>query len=289
MIYLVLVSILWGFSFGLIKAEVSALHPILVSLIRLSLAALVFVPFLRRRSRSDAAKLMAIGFLQFGLMYCLYISAYRYLQGHEIAILTVTTPIFVVLIDSLWTRKLNPRNYLAAGLALAGAAALLWQKTEGKELSMALLGVALIQVANLCFAGGQLLYKNFQAGENKRPDHRNFVWLYLGAIMAPACFLLAELTLVGTDNIVWPQQASQWWALAYLGLIPSGLGFYLWNKGVTKVSAGWIAVMNNFKIPAAVLVAWLIFSESIQWAPVLISLACLALALWMTRKGSLVA
>ena len=43
----------------------------------------------------------------------------------------------------------------------------------------------------------------------------------------------------------------------YLGLVPSGLAFNLWNLGATRVRAGILAVMNNLKIPLAVGVALL--------------------------------
>jgi len=284
MLYLLLVSILWGFSFGLIKAEVSTLHPILVSFIRLSLAFLVFVPFLRPAPKRKALQLMGIGFIQFGLMYCLYIWAYQFLQGHEIAILTITTPLFVVLLDAVWTQNLRWRNWAAASLALAGGGALVWQKADGKELSLALFGVFLIQTANLCFASGQVLYKRWQESPKAQSDHKNFAWLYLGGLSAPAIYLLISIGFDSSANYVWPAKPSQWWALLYLGLIPSGLGFFLWNKGVTKVSYGTVAVMNNFKIPAAVLVAWLIFSESLEWVAVISSLAFLAAGNWVAQS-----
>ena len=68
-------------------------------------------------------------------------------------------------------------------------------------------------------------------------------------------------------------------------LIPSGLGFYLWNKGSTRVSYGSLAVMNNFKIPAAVLIAWLVFSESVEWAAALSSLLLLGIGNLVAQKG----
>ena len=43
--------------------------------------------------------------------------------------------------------------------------------------------------------------------------------------------------------------------IAYLGLVPSGLAFFLWNRGATQVSVGTLAVMNNLKVPLAVTVA----------------------------------
>ena len=50
---------------------------------------------------------------------------------------------------------------------------------------------------------------------------------------------------------------AQWWTVVYLGLVPSGLAFFLWNVGATRVGVGALAVMNNLKVPLAVAVALL--------------------------------
>jgi len=42
----------------------------------------------------------------------------------------------------------------------------------------------------------------------------------------------------------------------------AGLGFFLWNRGATKVSAGVLAVMNNGYMPIAVLAGVLLYNES---------------------------
>ena len=53
--------------------------------------------------------------------------------------------------------------------------------------------------------------------------------------------------------------------LLYLGLLASGVGFFLWNVGATRVSAGTLAVFNNVKIPLAVVVSLLFFAEQTDW------------------------
>ena len=45
MIYLLAASLLWSFSFGLIKGTLSELDPNLVSFIRISISLLIFLPF----------------------------------------------------------------------------------------------------------------------------------------------------------------------------------------------------------------------------------------------------
>ena len=50
--------------------------------------------------------------------------------------------------------------------------------------------------------------------------------------------------------------------LIYLGIVASGLGYFLWNKGATKVNVGALAVMNNVLIPAGIIVNVLIWNKN---------------------------
>lgn len=53
----------------------------------------------------------------------------------------------------------------------------------------------------------------------------------------------------------------QWWLLAYLGVIASGVCFFLWNYGARRVTPVKLAIMNNLKIPLAALISLLLFRE----------------------------
>jgi drug/metabolite transporter (DMT)-like permease len=112
MLYLVAVSLLWGFSFGLVKAEFGALSGSTLAMLRLLIALPCFLPFLKpayRRINKFNLKLLCIGAIQYGLMYVTYIQAFQYLKAYEIALFTVLTPIYVTLINDLFTRRFSPR------------------------------------------------------------------------------------------------------------------------------------------------------------------------------------
>ena len=75
MLYLLLVSLLWAFSFGLIKGELTGLPPATVAFTRLAIAFFVFLPFLRigKLNAKGAGRLLLTGAIQYGLMYVTYI------------------------------------------------------------------------------------------------------------------------------------------------------------------------------------------------------------------------
>ncbi len=249
-----LASFLWAFSFGLIKGQMGGLDPVEVAAGRLLLAALAFSPFIlkSRQGMVRHGQVMLLGAFQFGAMYWLYIASYQFLPAWLVALFTVFTPLSVVLLSDLLARRWHWRNALAAVVAVLGA---LLVVARGLPQDASWQGVLLLQAANLCFATGQVLYPRLkkQAGAS----HVVMVgWMYWGAVFFTGLVILVS---GGVNLESWTPSAV--WTLLYLGLIPTALGFYLWNRGTTTVTAGWLAVANNLKIPLAVVVAWVIFGE----------------------------
>src|SRR6478736_3058994 len=161
MLYLIFVSLLWAFSPGLIKDRLAGLDSSFVTFVRLGLALLIFLPFVRVRwlSLRTSSTLLFLGAVQFGAMYLAYNESFKHLASHEVALFTLTTPIFVTLLSDALDRKLHPRSLAAAVLAVAGTAVVVFQ---GKELKPTLLGLGLVQLSNLAFAVGQVGYKKFR-------------------------------------------------------------------------------------------------------------------------------
>ncbi|MBN2235355.1 MAG: EamA family transporter, partial [Opitutales bacterium] len=70
MIWLWIPTLLWAFSFGIIKHFLQGIDPVELAFVRLGLASLVFVPFLGRgRDWGIRLRYLLLGLVQFGLMY----------------------------------------------------------------------------------------------------------------------------------------------------------------------------------------------------------------------------
>lgn len=275
--YLIAVSLLWAFSFGLIKGRLAGLDSAFISAARLGLALLVFLPFLRFRGLNPRliGTLATLGAGQFGLMYLAYNESFRHLQAHEVALFTLTTPVLVTLIADAVERTLRIRALAAALLAVLGTGMVVFQ---GQPVRPTLLGLAFVQLSNLAFAAGQVGYKRLRARQPDLRDRDIFALLYAGgfAIALAACFARDgfPVTLTSTHLLV----------LLYLGVLASGIGFFLWNIGATRVGTGALAVMNNAKIPLAVACSLLFFGEYADPVRLGISLVLLTTAVWFAEK-----
>ncbi|MFZ3206100.1 MAG: hypothetical protein WA161_19810, partial [Pseudomonas sp.] len=83
-----------------------------------------------------------------------------------------------------------------------------------------------------------------------------------------------------------PTSASQWWVLAWLGMVASGLGLYWWNKGASLVDGGTLAVMNNALVSAGLLVNLLLCNRDADLWQLSPGGAVIASSLLLTRVGS---
>jgi len=278
--YLVLVSLIWGFSFIIIKGSLTPLDSNFVSFARLLLSLALFVPFMRpaQLSLSEKLQLMMIGAAQFGLMYLAYIAAFRDLPAHVIALLTTTTPVFVSIFGGIYERRIRGIIWLAALLAVAGGAIL---EFPDQPLAASLRGVILIQVSNAAFAFGQVAYRDWMSSRTALNDRNIFIFLYVGAAAVTGLF-----SVLITDYSRISVQPHQWAALLYLGVIASGIGFFLWNTGARKVEEGTLAVMNNMKIPVAVVASLVLLGERTGWMRLLAGCALIAAALYLNDRFS---
>lgn len=284
MVYLLLVSLVWAFSFGLIKGQLTSLDPNFVAAVRLTIALAVFLPFLRLKDvpRRLQLRLLLTGAVQYGLMYITYTASFQYLQAYEVALFTIFTPLYVTLINDLYQQRFHAVSLLAAVLAVAGTAIVKQGNLFRPEL---VTGFLIVQISNLAFAFGQVDYKNTLRDYPSLRDPSIFGLLYLGGAVTAAVPALIttpwqSLALTG----------SQWLTLLYLGAVASGLGFFLWNHGARKVNAGALAVFNDLKIPLAVAVSLIFFGEQASLPHLLaggmIAAAALLLNEWGVKRAA---
>jgi drug/metabolite transporter (DMT)-like permease len=217
-----------------------------------------------------------IGAIQFGVMYIAYIYSFQLLQAYEVALLTITTPLYVVILHDAFVRRWNPAHLASAVLAIGGAAVVV---VSSRHLPEAVLGIAAVQVSNLCFAFGQLAYARAFGARGGGVPARHFAALYAGALAVTA--IAAGLTVDWGHLAITPRQ---WWTLVYLGAIASGVCFFLWNSGARTVNPGTLAVLNNVKIPLSVACSLVFFGEQADLMRLLLGGVLMALALALAER-----
>lgn len=211
MALLIITTILWAFSFSFygeyLAGHVDSYFAVLV---RVGLAALVFLPFLRTRSNSlkTVGLYMLVGAMQLGVMYMLSFRAYLYLTVSELLLFTVLTPLYITLIyDIMSKRRLRWGYAFSALLAVIGAGIIRYDQVTDHFWT----GLLLVQLSNITFAIGMVGYKRLME-TRPMPQYNAFAWFYLGA------FLVAVIAWFLLGNAQKMQQTTlQWGILVFLG------------------------------------------------------------------------
>jgi carboxylate/amino acid/amine transporter len=274
---LIITTVLWAFSFSLIGEYLAgSVDSYFSVLMRVGLAALVFLPFLRARGQSARVLLMymLVGAMQLGIMYLLAFRAYLYLTVSEFLLFTVLTPLYITLIyDLMSKRKLRWGYLLSAMLAVIGAAIIRYDHVSPHFWT----GLLLVQLSNISFALGMVGYKRLME-IHPMPQHNAFAWFYLGAciVAVVAWFMLGNPQKLPTTTL-------QWGILLWLGVVASGLGYFMWNYGATQVDAGTLGIMNNMHVPAGLLVNLAIWQQQPHWPSFIIGALVIVASLWVHR------
>jgi drug/metabolite transporter (DMT)-like permease len=170
-----------------------------------------------------------------------------------VAIFTIFTPLYITLLNDTLKRCFHPLFLFSALLAVLGMGIIVMDKlNQGAFIT----GFLLVQVSNVCFAGGQVLYKRELNRRREIKDRHIFALLYFGALLITALCagITTEWKNLGLDK-------NQVLTLLYLGVLASGICFFLWNYGAKKTNIGALAIFNNVKIPLAVTCSILFFHE----------------------------
>ena len=253
--YLTIVSVIWAFSFGLIGNSLSEVDPNFVAAARLGVASLAFLPFLRLSKLPNGSylRLMTCGGFQFGIMYLCYIKAFQYIPSHLVALFSILTPMYVVLIHDLREARFNQKFLYTSLLSVIGAAII----RLGPEVSGSIWkGFILMQFAGLSFGFGQVEYRKWKRSKQKIKDHEVFALLFIGGFI-----VAGTASAFLTDPSRLPVETGQWRVLMYLSLIATGIGFFLWNKGATLCRPDTLAAFNNAVVPLAMFCSLFIFGE----------------------------
>jgi drug/metabolite transporter (DMT)-like permease len=208
---------------------------------------------------------LAAGLGIFGAMFCVYWGA-RYISSGLIALLFGLTPIFTGIAAAFWLgeRALTPGKVLGTLLGLLGLAAIF-----GSGLALgphAAAGVAVVLVAVVVQAVSLVLVKRIGAVIPA-------LAVTSGALMlATPLFALSWLLLDGALPVSVAARAG--WAIIYLGVFGSVLGFNFYYYVAKHIEAGQIALITLITPVSALLLGQLLNGEKIQ-ASIWLGAACI--------------
>lgn len=247
--------VLWGFSWIVMKHLSAFIGPFDLVAGRYGLAFIVLFSILvaTRQSLSFPPFWLTVGIAVFQTtaFQCLCQLALVSGGAGHVVLLAYTMPFWVVLFAWLLLGERPARRHIVAlVLAAVGLAAVIapWKGVGSIQGSLLALG------GGMSWGLGVVLTKKMFLRHKVEVLNLSSWQMLLGALFALPIALL------------WPQRSIVWgaelfWGMAYMAVLASALGWWLWLSVVRRVSAT-IAGMSSLGVPVlTIILAWLLLGE----------------------------
>ncbi|HEY3909855.1 MAG TPA: DMT family transporter [Stellaceae bacterium] len=234
--YLASMVLSWAANWPLMKLALGDVHPLPFVLLRLGGTLALLVPFLLIRGapllpvRGERLGLFWVGQLQVaGFLICAIIGLTIVPPGRAI-VLAYTMPLWAIPIGLwLWPEPLG--RFQLAGAAVGFAGLILFMNPGLVDWSnwRALAGNGLLLLAAICWALGSCLYR--------RRRWRTPFWVQTFWQLEVSTVVVAAIALPGVvgQPIRWSPGLVA--ILAYNWVVTTALGYFLWSKVLTMMSA----------------------------------------------------
>lgn len=271
-VLLVLVTLVWGTTFALIKDITQSVSPYVLTALRFAIGGLIFLPFLRWDRQLWKAGLI-LGILNF-LSYITQAVGLTLISSNRSAFITglnvVMVPIALALLMRRWPIA---KVWWAAGLSILGIGLISFDSLTGFSAG------DLWTLACASMYAGYILYL-------EKSNHHNA--LALTAVQMVVVALLSalasgfELTQTG-----WPEiPASAWGGIFYLAVMATALTTFLMAYGQKTVSAAEAAIVYSLEPVFAALFAYLWSGETLGFSGVIggcVIIGAMVLSQWPQR------
>ena len=273
-------ALIWGATFPISAIALESTPPIFFAFLRFICAAafIVVIP----RPAVPWPKLLLIGLLlgagQYGFMF---VSMTRGISAGLASLLVHTQAFFTIVIAMVaFSERLRRRQVVALGLAIAGLACLVAERSETGALG----GLVLILIAALCGASGNNLLKSLGTVDMLGVA----IWMSLAA---PLPLLILSLIFESQGSVTTLLAMVSWevvGAVAYSAILATVLAFAIWGRLFTTYSAAAVAPFFLLVPVFGLSLSALTLGErlsSLQVAGALLIFGGLILAVWPGRAA----
>src|SRR3989337_1789378 len=284
-IMLIGMCVVWGINFTVVKIALEAnLSPLSFNSIRFSLASifLLTVLWIRERNlsirRQDIGRLFLLGFIGNTAYQLLFIHGILRTTAGNSSLILATTPLFVAILSSvLLIEKIRRRIWYGVIISFIGI--VLISVGAGKTPTIPSenwIGDLLILVGTICWSTYTVFSKPLL--QHYSPLKLTTLTISMGT---PLLVLVSIPSLAQQD---WSAVSTQGWlSLAYSFCFAITIGYIVWYTGVNRIGNARTSLYENLVTVIAVIVAWIILSESMTPIQIL-GMAFVFLSLYLAQR-----
>jgi drug/metabolite transporter (DMT)-like permease len=257
---LLLMVVIWGVNFSVVKYGTTVIPPFAYNAMRLALASVVLVAVAQgtghaKPTRRDVVALLWLGLLGNGVYQLLFIAGIARTRAGNAALLLAATPALVALIGRLrGSERVSARAWAGILLSMVGVALVVFSRSPDGGTASTLLGNLLILIGSVCWALYTVLIEPYT--RRLSPVHTSAVTMSIGTVTVGA---FAMPALVSTEWTRLPLAA--WGSIAYSGIGALAIAYVIWYRGVRVLGPTRTSMYSNLQPLAALLFAWLALGE----------------------------
>ncbi len=257
---LVVMSIIWGMNFVVMKYGTDMLAPFAYNGVRLSIGSIVMLLILRFRGAPhlpwrDVRALMLLGLLGTGVYQLFFITGLAMTRAGTASLVMASSPAIIAVIGRvLGVEKVSLRAAFGIALSLAGIAFVILSSADSNEGQPSVVGDLLVLASVVIWS----FYTHLMKPYTQRIDGMQIAtWSLVGGTI--------PVLLIGIPSIMhanWPAVAPLTWsAILYSGIGSMGIAYLFWYRGVRVIGSTRTAMFSNLQPLVTLAASWPMLGE----------------------------
>jgi drug/metabolite transporter (DMT)-like permease len=278
---LVLMAIIWGVNFSVVKYGAGQVAPLVFNSARVLLAAaalslLAFLPRPAPIAPRDVAALLLLGVLGNGVYQWLFIEGVALTRAGDAALVVAASPALIAVVGRLHgVERVTARAAAGIALSMLGIAFVVYSGTRVVVKGASVEGDLLVLAGSFSWA----VYTVWLTPYTKRVDGITLsTYTMIGGAIMLGLVSAPELARVTWSTV----STGAWVAILYSGLGSLVLAYLFWYRGVRVIGPTKTAMYSNLQPLVALIVAWIMLGEhATPWQGV--GAVCIMAGLLLTR------
>ncbi len=281
-----LVTVLWSFSWVLIKFTITDIPPLIFAGLRYSIAALILLPGLlknkdaiKKLQKKDWVLLICLGIIYYTLTQGGQFITLQYLETTTFSLLLNFSAVIITLLGIIFLKE-RPTWLQWIGMAVFFSGVLLYFSPNplggGTWTGYLFAGITVLSTSI-----GSLLGRRINRGGTIPAAVTTGISMSIGAVLLlTAGFIFEDFPSLSITN---------WLVILCLATINTAFAFTLWNKSLQVLSAMESGIINNSMLVQIALLSWIFLGDTLSiqaWISLLI--ATLGTVLTNTKKNSII-
>ncbi|PKR77899.1 EamA family transporter [Halalkalibacillus sediminis] len=276
---ILLITLIWGYSWVLMKDALRYMGPYTFSALRFGTGAatmLTIVWLLRvgRPPKSAISHLIVVGILQTSVVFLLVMYALKFIDAGKSSLLLYSMPLWSGLLAAFFLReKISALRWGGVGLGVAGLLVVMGADALSRQSAEVLWGEFLIVLAAVSWGASNIYYR-LKLGELSKLQVNAYQMLF-GTIGITLVAWFAE----GGETVVWTAESVYY--VLFTGVLASALCFTVWFMLLSVVDMIG-ATMPSLLVPVfGLFFGWLLLGEVLT-ASVLIGSTLILSGVWLS-------